>query len=109
MEALHVYNDGPSDGLDCTDRRTRPSDGWCAVVGGYVYRGKAIPKLKGVYVFGDNCRKPLVGLDATQRAKSPNSATSASRSTRSRPSARTPSGELYAAARGGSVYRLVAG
>jgi glucose/arabinose dehydrogenase len=30
-------------------------DGRCAVIGGYVYRGSAIPKLEGVYVFGDLC------------------------------------------------------
>src|SRR5262249_53044153 len=35
---------------------TRHSDGTCAIVGGYVYRGRAIPALRGVYLFGDNCR-----------------------------------------------------
>lgn len=28
----------------------------CAVTGGYVYRGSAIPELDGVYFFGDYCR-----------------------------------------------------
>ena len=66
MEALHVYHDGPRDGLHAPIVELAHRDDWCAVVGGYVYRGRAIPKLKGVYVFGDNCRTPLVGLDATQ-------------------------------------------
>lgn len=30
-------------------------NGSCAVTGGYVYRGSAIPDLKGSYVFGDFC------------------------------------------------------
>ncbi len=39
VEPLHVY----------------PHEGRCAVVGGYVYRGTAIPKLRGAYVYGDYC------------------------------------------------------
>lgn len=33
------------------------SQGWCAVVGGVVYRGRSIPALDGVYLFGDVCQK----------------------------------------------------
>jgi glucose/arabinose dehydrogenase len=29
--------------------------GDCAVIGGYVYRGSAIPGLQGTYLFGDEC------------------------------------------------------
>ena len=29
--------------------------GDCAVIGGYVYRGRAIPALQGTYLFGDEC------------------------------------------------------
>ena len=35
------------------------TDGYCAVVGGYVYRGTKIPDLRGAYLFGDNCRPPI--------------------------------------------------
>lgn len=40
--------------------------GGCAVIGGSVYRGVGIPKLRGVYVFSDFCDHRLRGL--VQRA-----------------------------------------
>lgn len=36
----------------------------CGVVGGYVYRGEAIPELEGVYLFSDRCSGFIWGLDA---------------------------------------------
>ncbi len=38
------------------------TDGRCAVVGGFVYRGKAIPKLVGWYVYGDVCSGQIMAL-----------------------------------------------
>ena len=34
----------------------------CSVIGGYVYRGSAIPWLKGIYVYGDFCSGEVFGL-----------------------------------------------
>ena len=36
----------------------------CAVTGGHVYRGRAVPALRGRYVFGDFCTGTLWSLDA---------------------------------------------
>ena len=36
--------------------------GRCAVTGGYVYRGRALPALGGTYVFGDFCSGEIFGL-----------------------------------------------
>jgi hypothetical protein len=34
----------------------------CSVIGGYVYRGKEIPALEGLYIFGDFCSGSIWGL-----------------------------------------------
>jgi hypothetical protein len=37
-------------------------DGACAIVGGFVYRGAAIPGLQGVYLYSDLCAGWIKGL-----------------------------------------------
>jgi len=39
-------------------------EGRCAVTGGLVYRGEAIPELRGLYLFADFCTGDLMALDA---------------------------------------------
>lgn len=41
--------------------------GLCAVIGGHVYRGDALPELDGAYVFGDFCRRALLSFDPETR------------------------------------------
>jgi len=38
------------------------SDGGCSVIGGYVYRGNAIPALDGYFIYGDWCQGQLYVL-----------------------------------------------
>jgi glucose/arabinose dehydrogenase len=40
------------------------SDAICAVTGGYVYRGSAVPGLAGTYLFSDYCAGTVWGIDA---------------------------------------------
>ncbi len=35
----------------------------CAVIGGHVYRGDALPNPDGTYVFDDLCRRALISFD----------------------------------------------
>ena len=58
MEAGHCFapREGcPTDGLVLPVLEYRIREGPCAVIGGYVYRGEAIPGLRGHYLYGDLC------------------------------------------------------
>jgi len=58
-EGSHPYQGGSPAGLTMPVFEY-PHDGTvCAVTGGFVYRGMAIPDLVGAYVFGDYCRGQL--------------------------------------------------
>jgi glucose/arabinose dehydrogenase len=107
-EGFHAFHGSPVSAARDPLLETTHSDGNCAIVGGYVYRGRAMPALDGVYVFGDDCRPNLVGVAATdghvvaQRDLGP---TVDALTT----FGEDPVGELYAVARGGTVYRLTPG
>jgi glucose/arabinose dehydrogenase len=65
-EGRHCYN--PPTGCDAAGV-TMPlteygHDQGCAIVGGVVYRGAAIPALDGAYLFGDYCSGKLWAIDA---------------------------------------------
>jgi hypothetical protein len=35
----------------------------CAITGGFVYRGSAVPELRGAYVYGDYCGQGVRAID----------------------------------------------
>ncbi len=63
MEGRHPFG-----GRTEPPNHTRPTltyshtNGRCAIVGGYVYRGAAIPALDGMYVYGDFCTGGISGV-----------------------------------------------
>jgi glucose/arabinose dehydrogenase len=66
-EGLHPYKNTPNDtGTPLIDPVYEYGhDLGCAVIGGYVYRGSALPDLNRVYLLGDNCSGRLWGLIGT--------------------------------------------
>jgi glucose/arabinose dehydrogenase len=111
-EGFHPYNGGaePPGAIDPRLEEAH-SDGWCAIVGGYVYRGSAIPGLQGTYIFGDDCRTSVVGVSVSQSGDGVVGAQHDLGVNVSQLSSfgEDPSGELYLLSLTGTVYKLVAG
>jgi glucose/arabinose dehydrogenase len=63
FEGMHPYKGQPTAGAAFTSPVSEfsHSDG-CAVTGGYVYRGAALPEWQGVYFYGDYCSGNIWGL-----------------------------------------------
>lgn len=108
-EGLHSYRGPVPAGARDPIVETNHANGSCAIVGGYVYRGSAVPSLRGVYVYGDNCRPDLFGVVATPGKPV------ATRNLRVQADSLTsfgedPSGELYTLARrDGTISRITSG
>jgi len=71
MEGAHCFNDSgcPNGAPPCNDPILKMpiyeyshAGGNCAVTGGYVYRGCAIPDLRGTYLFADWCTSRIVSF-----------------------------------------------
>ena len=84
------------------------AEGGCTVIGGYVYRGEAIPELSGAYLFGDLCIGEIEALRfengrvTGHRALGPVVENLSS-------FGEDADGELYAMSLSGGVYRIAAG
>jgi glucose/arabinose dehydrogenase len=82
--------------------------GRCAVAGGYVYRGAAIPALVGGYVFGDYCTGEIFVTDTAR--PSPASFTLLLDSSAALSSfGQDDGGELYVCDLNGNLYKIVQG
>jgi len=84
-----------------------PSAQGCAVIGGFVYRGSAIPSLRGAYLYGDFCSGEVrsfrvSGGGATDQALLLSTGLSISSF------GRDANNELYVLDAGGGVYRIEA-
>jgi glucose/arabinose dehydrogenase len=84
------------------------TDGTCAIVGGFVYRGTAIPYLVGAYLYSDNCNGTInafvlrEGKVTKRRSLGIDGGVPAS-------FGQDQDGELYVLSLAGSVYKIVPG
>jgi glucose/arabinose dehydrogenase len=84
------------------------SDGYCAIIGGYVVRDRSLPGLYGRYLFGDYCRPQIESVKLNRgRAQD-------LRATRLKVGATTSFGQdarghIYISSLQGPVYRITSG
>jgi glucose/arabinose dehydrogenase len=107
-EGFHAYKGARPPGARDPIVEGAHSAGWCAIVGGYVYRGRAIPALDGVYLYGDNCRPSIEGLVQRDGHALAHRAMGV-QVDQLTSFGEDDTGELYAAARGGTIYKIVRG
>jgi len=111
MEGFHCYN--PATGCSTTGLRpplleySHATNGRCAVTGGYVYRGTAIPSLAGWYVFGDYCSGEVLAVLSTAAAHAKAVTLFGTGSGRQISSfGQDWAGRLYVVTLGGTIYRI---
>src|SRR4051794_11629912 len=64
MEGAHCYTAGCSQqGLTLPVAEYTHADGNCSVSGGFVYRGRVSPGLRGMYLYGDLCSGRIWGVE----------------------------------------------
>jgi glucose/arabinose dehydrogenase len=97
-------NETPSGGRLVAPIVVTPNPPNCSVIGGFVYRGAAVPAARGRYFFGDNCNPAIRTLAAPGGTSVRNEPFRISGLSSFGEDAR---GELYATSLDGVVYRLV--
>ncbi len=104
-EGTHPYRAGQATGAVPPIFDYQHVDGNCSVTGGYVYRGSAIPAMRGVYLFADYCAGELRTLVASG-GKAVQDRILPVRSPSITSFGQDADGELYVLSDDGNVYRV---
>ena len=64
MEGMHCYQAGcQTQGLTLPVAEYTHAAGGCSVTGGFMYRGRLSPGLRGIYLYGDYCSGRIWGME----------------------------------------------
>ncbi len=109
MEGAHCFAADPCDSLDLVLPVVEYGHGeGCSVTGGYVYRGSAIPALRGHYFYSDFCSGFLRSFSYSDGTVSDRREWNVGELGAVLSFGEDADGELYLLSSNGSVYRLVA-
>jgi len=100
------YKQGSAPGAIKPVLVARHSDGYCAIIGGYVVRDRSLRALHGRYLFGDNCKSQINSVRLSGGRATDNHATGLSVRSLSA-FGQDDAGHIYAASLAGPVYRLI--
>ena len=105
MEGSRCYNPRRCDpqGLEPPVAEYANASGRCSITGGYVYRGAAVPRLAGLYVYADFCSGEIFALRGTTQSVLLDTTLAVSSF------GEDEAGELYVVDHRGGVYRVIAG
>jgi len=110
MEGAHCYNPAvacPTAGLALPVMEYGHEEGRCSIIGGYVYRGRAIPALRGAYVSGDFCSGEVFAFRKSDEGGGGTSPTVLLKTGfRISSFGQDEEGELYVLDHSGGIYRL---
>lgn len=86
----------------------RRAGGRCSIIGGYVYRGLAMPALRGAYLFGDYCSgEVFVFRQSDEGGKDASPTVLLKTGFRISSFGQDEDGEVYVLDHGGGIYRLI--
>ena len=112
MEGMHCFKPAVScdmTGLVAPVVEYDHAGGRCSITGGYVYRGKAAPRLNGLYLYADYCSGELFGFRAGGAGPvAVNARLLLKTSMRISSFGVDEEGEVYLINHGGGVYRVTA-
>jgi glucose/arabinose dehydrogenase len=106
FEGDRRYKQGSAPGAIRPALVARHSDGYCAIIGGYVVRDSTLRSLDGRYLFGDNCKAQINSVLLGAGSARQNRATGLSVNSLSA-FGQDNAGHIYAVSLAGPVYRLV--
>jgi len=111
MEGLHCYQPGlfcQTAGHILPVLEYRHEAGRCSIIGGYVYRGRAMPALRAAYVSGDFCSgEVFVFRKSAEGGGVAGPTVLLKTGFRISSFGEDEAGELYVADHGGGIYRLI--
>jgi len=110
MEGAHCYNPAvacPTAGFALPVMEYGHEEGRCSIIGGYVYRGRAIPALRGAYVSGDFCSGEVFAFRKSEGGEATGPTVLLKTGFRISSFGQDAEGELYVFDLGGGIYRLV--
>lgn len=110
LEGTYCHEPGPPcatiEAMSVPPAIEQPTDSFCAIIGGYVYRGTCMPDVDGWYFYSDNCNPALRKFEWSNGNVSNHTTVPGSFGDDITSFGEDATGEIYVVNRSGTVRRL---